>query len=178
VDVEQEADGAPEPRPTFEVLLARHELALHRYARRLCRGNADPAELVQETRIKAFLRYGELRDHRSAWAWLKKLAFTLFVDGCRRRRRSPSEVPLEEAEAVPANRDPPLASEQISMEEYQACIARLPEKLREVYRMRAIEGRKYKSIAAALGIPEGTVARRLSDAKKQLKELLAQGDRS
>jgi RNA polymerase sigma-70 factor (ECF subfamily) len=48
----------------------------------------------------------------------------------------------------------------------------LPEKLRIVIVLAAIEGHGMKDVAALLGIPEGTVKSRLFDAKRRLQERL------
>jgi RNA polymerase sigma-70 factor (ECF subfamily) len=48
----------------------------------------------------------------------------------------------------------------------------LPEKLRVVTVLAAIEGHGVKEVAALLSVPEGTVKSRLFDARKKLQELL------
>jgi RNA polymerase sigma-70 factor (ECF subfamily) len=51
-------------------------------------------------------------------------------------------------------------------------IDRLPEKLRVVTVLAAIEGHGVKEVAALTGAPEGTVKSRLFDARKLLQEML------
>ena len=46
----------------------------------------------------------------------------------------------------------------------------LPEKMREIFKMRYLENQKRKQIAAALGITENTVKTQLLRAKKKLRE--------
>ena len=48
----------------------------------------------------------------------------------------------------------------------------LPEKLRVVTVLAAIEGHGVREVAALLGIPDGTVKSRLFDARQKLQELL------
>lgn len=48
----------------------------------------------------------------------------------------------------------------------------LPEKLRMVVVLAAIEGHGVKEVAELVGAPEGTVKSRLFDARKKLQEML------
>ena len=51
-------------------------------------------------------------------------------------------------------------------------IDQLPEKLRVVVVLAAIEGHGVRDVAALVGVPEGTVKSRLFDARRKLQELL------
>jgi RNA polymerase sigma-70 factor (ECF subfamily) len=53
-----------------------------------------------------------------------------------------------------------------------AAIDRLPEKLRVVIVLAAIEEHGIKDVATLLGAPEGTIKSRLFDARKKLQEML------
>jgi len=62
---------------------------LYRAALRLTRNAADAEDLVQDVCLKAALRLQEfdaIGDHR---AWLLRVQYRIFVDGVRRRQRSP-----------------------------------------------------------------------------------------
>jgi RNA polymerase sigma-70 factor (ECF subfamily) len=51
-------------------------------------------------------------------------------------------------------------------------LARLPEKGRVAVHLFYVEGRPVSEIAATLEVPEGTVKRRLHDARARLRDLL------
>ena len=53
-----------------------------------------------------------------------------------------------------------------------AAIDQLPERLRVVIVLAAIEGHGVKDVAALLDVPEGTIKSRLFDARKELQERL------
>jgi len=55
---------------------------------------------------------------------------------------------------------------------FQRALGRLPERDREIIALRHYEDLSYKEIAAALGIPEGTVMSRLFHARRRLREML------
>jgi RNA polymerase sigma-70 factor (ECF subfamily) len=54
-----------------------------------------------------------------------------------------------------------------------AAVDRLPEKLRVVIVLAAIEGHDVREVASILGVPEGTVKSRLFAARQRLREALA-----
>jgi RNA polymerase sigma-70 factor, ECF subfamily len=55
-------------------------------------------------------------------------------------------------------------------EDLQKALERLPLELREVIILYELEVLSYKELAAALGIPVGTVMSRLSRARRRLQE--------
>jgi RNA polymerase sigma-70 factor (ECF subfamily) len=59
------------------------------------------------------------------------------------------------------------------MQRVRVEIDRLPEKLRAVILLSAVEGLEQAEVAAVLGIPPGTVRSRLHLARKQLLRALA-----
>jgi RNA polymerase sigma factor (sigma-70 family) len=64
------------------------------------------------------------------------------------------------------------AAEREEHARLRAAVARLPDHLREVVVLGAVEGRPYADVAATLGIPVGTVKRRMFDAVRLLRQRL------
>lgn len=60
----------------------------------------------------------------------------------------------------------------LSVEDIQSLIDRLPEGYKMIFNLYAIEGYKHKEIAEMLGINEGTSKSQLSHARKMLQELV------
>jgi RNA polymerase sigma-70 factor (ECF subfamily) len=77
---------------------------------------------------------------------------------------TPPDVPSGE-EAV----DALLARRQV----IERALASLPDDLRAAVTLRDVQGLDYKEIAAALGVPVGTVESRIFRARQRLKPLLA-----
>jgi RNA polymerase sigma-70 factor (ECF subfamily) len=100
------------------------------------------------------------------------MTFRIALDwkrGHRRRDAREDAVARLRPPIVDAERE--LIDSDRSMRLWTAIDA-LPEKLRVVIVLAAIEGHGMKDVAALLGIPEGTVKSRLFDAKRRLQERL------
>lgn len=73
----------------FESLVAPHFDALYRAALRLTRRSHDAEDLVQEVCLRAFRELQTIERLESVLGWLLRVQYRVFVDGDRRRRRSP-----------------------------------------------------------------------------------------
>lgn len=69
----------------------------------------------------------------------------------------------------------PSPWDHIGMEDVRAAVERLPDDVRDTYRMFALEGSDYVAIAEAQRIPPATVGSRIFRARKQLRVLLTAG---
>jgi RNA polymerase sigma-70 factor (ECF subfamily) len=79
------------------------------------------------------------------------------------------DAPPPEAPDVDERVDDALARRQI----VERALATLPEDLRLAVTLRDLQGLDYKEIAAALGVPIGTVESRIFRARQRLRPLLA-----
>ncbi len=178
---------AAQRRAAFAQIARRYEPDLMRLARRLCLGNHDRAEdLVQETLVRAYQAYlaGRFDDNANPRPWLLRILTNLFINEHNRRRKWDSPTDFDtltaQGEAGPAAThaapdDVPgvrlLA--QILDEELEMALAQLSDPLRLCIILVDIEGMDYAEAAKSLGIPIGTVRSRLSRARMQLQDLLA-----
>jgi RNA polymerase sigma factor (sigma-70 family) len=83
----------------FDTLIAPHFEALYRAAYRLTGNEPDAEDLVQEVCLRACPRLAELGGLDSVKSWLLRVQYRVFVDGARRRRRSPLRPMSSEVEA-------------------------------------------------------------------------------
>ena len=83
----------------FDTLVAPHLGALYRAAYRLTGNAPDAEDLVQEVCLRACSKVDELHGVESVRAWLLRVQYRVFVDGARRRRRSPLRPLSAEIEA-------------------------------------------------------------------------------
>ena len=131
---------------------------------------ADAEDVAQEAFVKAWLALPRYRESAGSWrAWLCRIAINTARDALRRAR------PLEELdEGLPDSSSSP--AEQAEVRSRRAAVrralARLPEASRAALVLREYEGLSYAEIAAALGIPIGTVMSRLNYARGLLRDLL------
>ncbi len=142
----------------------------------------EAADVVQETYIRAWERLDGLRDPGAATAWICRIARNVAHDrrrGWWSRVRAPLDAAWE-SRAVPETAA--VAADEALEEAERAAsvrraLAKLPEKHRVVLLLREVEGMAYEEIAAALGLPAGTVESRLHRARQGLARRLAKAGR-
>ena len=115
-----------------------------------------------------------MRDAQRFRGWLVRIVFRLALD----RARSAKRREVRETEwARPTRRPAPATAEQLAASsEFQTRFDRaldeLPEKLRLVLLLAAMEGHTLEEVAAMLALPVGTVKSRLFAGRKKLAEKL------
>lgn len=177
------ADG---DRSGFEAFARRERGVLLGIARRLCAGGSiDPEDLVQEALERAFRQRARLEGQPDAArrAFTRTAMTNHFLDLCRKRRTESAALPgvdsgaAEESAAAPERPEPERWA-MISDDQLLAAIDRLhPDRLREAYRLHA-RGMRYREIARQMEVPEGTVGSWLTGARTQLRQLLAEPERT
>jgi RNA polymerase sigma-70 factor, ECF subfamily len=155
----------------FDALVAPHLSAMRARAGQLCGSNFDADDLLQEALLRAFRASGQLNDRSRARAWALKIVTNVFFDRLRKQRRQPVCVDLEIDLAAPEAVDP-SPWDHIGTDEVRAAVGRLPDDVRETYRLFALEGCDYVAISQQQGIPKATVGTRVFRARKLLRALL------
>jgi len=158
----------------FEERLAECGPLAYRVARGVLRNTADAEDVAQEALLRAYSKFDRLRDRNRFRAWLVRIAFRLALDRLRSGKRRELRDTLW-SQPVPQ----PLgatAEDLAVSNEFQAhledALAELPEKLRLVLLLAAMEGHTIDEIASMLGISTGTVKSRIFYARRQLAEKL------
>ncbi|HEX6643363.1 MAG TPA: sigma-70 family RNA polymerase sigma factor [Gemmatimonadales bacterium] len=170
----------PAASPTsFEREALPHLDTLYRVALRLTGEPAAAEDLVQDAMLRALRGWHGFRPGSNARAWLVTILRNTFINDYRRRKREPATVDLDGAphaiyQAV-AESDPEGAFfARIVDERVLAAVDALPADFREVLVLSDMEGMPYAEIAAALGIPIGTLKSRLFRARRLLQRDLYQ----
>lgn len=88
-------------------------------------------------------------------------------------RQQADELPNDFSGSAPSVED--IAIGRISAEELKKFIDNMSSALRDVIKLKAISGLSNSEIADVLGISEGAVRKRISDAYKQIKKFLNEG---
>ncbi len=172
-ELEGEAAQA-DARREFEQRLAECGPLAYRVARGVLRNTGDAEDVAQEALLRAYRKFHRLRDRNRFRAWLVRIAFRLALDRLRSGRRRELRDTLW---SQPERQPPAATAEDLAVSnEFQAhlesALAELPEKLRLVLLLAAMEGHTIDEIAAMLGISTGTVKSRIFYARKQLAEKL------
>lgn len=146
----------------FVELIEARGNSLYRVAWAILEHNADVADALQETALRAWQYRHQLREERFFGSWTTRIC----INVCRgmKRKRHPLLF-LEDVQppAVPPP-DPALAM----------ALHTLPEKLRLPLVLHCSEGMSYLEIARALGVPEPTVRGRIYRAREALKKELGE----
>jgi RNA polymerase sigma-70 factor (ECF subfamily) len=155
----------------FESRLRDSSTLAFRVAYGVLRHRQDAEDVAQEAFAKAYRSFRQLRDRDRFRAWLVRMTWRLAVDRWRAdRRRIAREQAIEPSPAVASTEQEADARERAA--HLWRAIDALPEKLRVVIVLAAIEGHDLGEVARLLGIPEGTVKSRLFLARKGLAESL------
>jgi RNA polymerase sigma-70 factor (ECF subfamily) len=157
----------------FEARLAESSTLAFRVAYGVLRQKQDAEDVAQEAFARAFRRFNTLRDRDRFRAWLVRMTWRLAID---HRRRAKRRVAREDAVAVSPVHPPDAERDVLRRERSDrlwAAIDALPDKLRVVTVLAAIDGHGVRDVARLLNVPEGTVKSRLFDARKRLQEQLS-----
>jgi len=159
------------PEIDFEDLVNAHYEALYRFALSLSKGEAQAADLTQQTYFLWAKKGHQLRDPAKAKSWLFTTLYREFLGGTRRNARFP-EVELDDAGSeLPATA--PGVVESIDGALAVAALKAVDEVYRIPLTLFYLEDFSYKEIAELIDIPIGTVMSRLSRGKAQLRRFFA-----
>jgi RNA polymerase sigma-70 factor (ECF subfamily) len=142
-----------------------------RVAYGVLRQRQDAEEVAQEAFAKAYRSFSQLRDRDSFRAWLVRMTWRLAIDRWRadRRRTARGQTDVRERHGPTVEG---IAAERERADRLWRAIEDLPEKLREVIVLSAIQGHDVREVSLLLGLPEGTVKSRLFLARKGLAQRL------
>lgn len=159
----------------FGPIFDRHATVLHRYlVRRIGPDEADG--MVGEVFRIAFEKRSTYDLGRpTARPWLYGIATNLLAKHRRSESRRLHAVARLAAQRVPpsdlADRVTSAVDASTAWEGVAAAVAALPEAERDALVLNVWEGLSYEEVAAALGVPVGTVRSRLNRARGRLREL-------
>jgi RNA polymerase sigma-70 factor (ECF subfamily) len=155
----------------FAVVYERHVGAVFGWAGRRAGGHA--ADLTAETFARAWLSRRRYRDHPSGSAlpWLLGIAGNVLRDSLRRRRvEDRARLRLGLPERLPLDPELEAVDERLSLPEALArAVDRLSESERELLRLRTVDGRPYREIAARLGCTPQAARLRAARLLRQLQ---------
>jgi len=157
-------------REAFGRLVEQFQPTVHAIALRRLGNPNDALELTQEVFLHVLRRIGQLREPERFAGWLRQVAVRMAINRATRRTAPPSvEVGILEG-AWERGAEP--LDELISRERAErlrGALGRLKSLDREALDAFYLRGHSLVEIAEMLGVPLGTVKRRLHTARKRLK---------
>jgi RNA polymerase sigma-70 factor (ECF subfamily) len=155
----------------FEQRLADSPTLAFRVALGVLRNRAEAEDVAQDALFRAYRNFHRLRDRERFRAWLVRMTWRIALDRIRSAGRRERRE-LASIDPAPAATAEDLAASSEFNRRLHGAIDELPEKLRVVIILAAIEGHDVQEVARLLEVPEGTVKSRIYAARKRLAETL------
>ncbi len=159
----------------YGTLVERYQQRLYWSCLRLL-GDPDEADdVVQEAFVRAYAHLHDFDPAHRFYTWIYKIARNRALNVLRGRRVRGFLSLSDEDEAPPLAGDDDAAravEERELATALDACRGALPPDQREVFDLRHAEDLSYAEIAAATGVPTGTVMSRLSRARARMRDCL------
>lgn len=172
----------------FVEIVTRYRKKMFAIALRHLRNHADAEEVAQDTFVRAYRGLASFRGDSSLASWLHRIAFNLSRNRhtyfFRRHRHETCSFDCALSEGGTATfadlvaSDVPDPAREAANREFFAhvtiCMGKLSARQQEVLTLRNLLHYSYEEISTTLGLSRGTVKSRITRARKNLRELLAQ----
>jgi RNA polymerase sigma-70 factor (ECF subfamily) len=162
----------------FEALVVRYRPRIYALALHLTGSPSDADDITQDAFLRAYARLAEFEGRSQFFTWLYRIALHRALNIKRNRGRRPT-TPLDDpritaAIAVDAAGDPARTLElQEAYGHLLAAFDRLSPTLRTTVVLTTLQGLNYSEAAVVLDTTEGTIAWRVHEARKKLREEMA-----
>jgi RNA polymerase sigma-70 factor (ECF subfamily) len=172
----------------FDALVERYQRRAVSASYRLVGNVQDAMEVCQDAFLRAYRSLASLKEPARFGPWLMRIVSNLSLNFRRTRRSAlrlgglPLDDALSDDDAAPASHGEPPAGGEWSVDELasgeladqvEKAIAKLPEKQRLALILFAIEGWPQRDVAEVLGCSLEAVKWNVFQARKTLKEKLA-----
>lgn len=162
----------------FGELIKRYDATLFRYVMRRSNATKEDAEdIVQNSFIKMYRNINDFDSRLRFSSWAYRITHNELIDWYRKQKSKPQFVVSHDDEDIFAHIAGDMniekdAIQQETKKEIERIIKTLDFKYQEIILLRFFEEKSYEEIADILQIPPGTVAIRLSRARKILGDKL------
>jgi len=165
-------------REAFAALVRKHQKRVYATAFHITGNHGDADDVAQEAFIRAYRGLARFDGRADFFTWLYRIVVNVALNAVRSRKRAAAE-PLEagghtERTRPSAGVDPARNAEaRAEARRVLEALAQLSPTLRVTLVLAAVEEMAYRDIALAMECPEGTVAWRVNQARKMLRQKLA-----
>jgi RNA polymerase sigma factor (sigma-70 family) len=143
---------------------------IRRFAYSLTGNMADADDLVQNTVERVLTR--ELPEDVNLTKWVFRVCRNLWIDEFRARKVRQDAVDKPELQQNQVIDGDSIVTNQLTLEKVNIAMNALPDDLRSILSLVALQGMSYKETAETLSIPIGTVMSRLARARSTVSEWL------
>jgi RNA polymerase sigma-70 factor (ECF subfamily) len=160
----------------FGALVRLHHGRIYRLALQLTGGRGEADDVAQETFVRAWRAIDRFDGRAELFTWLYRICVNVALNHRRSRRRETVELGdprIPEPQADGEGSDPHASAAQAQAHRaLYAAIETLSESLRTTLVLACVEQIPYADIAKSLGCSEGTVAWRVHEARRKLRDAL------
>jgi len=174
-------------KEAFSELMRRHQPRIYRLAVHMLRDSADAEDVTQETFVRAYRALARFDGRSEPYTWFYRIGVNLSLNRIRARKSSRTslsqslddprlEAVFSDARAGRDDEETDPLGDASRAQLYRALCAGidgLSESLRTTLIVVCVDGRSHAEASAILGAPEGTIAWRVHEARRKLKEFLA-----
>lgn len=164
---------ADQRRAEFRNIFSEHREPVFRFLWRLTGNPHDAEDLLQDTFVTFWRKWGQFRGAGSLSGYLKKIAFRTWLNARSRvaAKHPPQSLPDGSSSTNPAPEETVEKEETLSflLDRVREALATLPHGAREAFQLFRFEGMSVAEVAEVTGAPLKTIESRL----KRATELLA-----
>lgn len=165
----------------FGLFVRRHQKRIFRLALHIVRSGVEAEDVTQETFVRAYQALARFDGRSEPFTWLYRIAVNTSLNTIRSRKVArPLDAegdPL--AGALLAEDRPSFGANPVGTAERKQLVgaildgmAALSDSLRTTLVLVCVDGVDHRAAAEVLGCPEGTVAWRVHEARRKLREFL------
>ncbi len=165
-------------REAFAALVRKHQRRVYSTAFHITGNHGDADDVAQDAFIRAYRGLARFDGRADFFTWLYRIVVNVALNLVRARKRQAAE-PLEVGGLTERTRPTPgvdparNAEARAEARRVLEALAQLSPTLRVTLVLAAVEEMSYRDIALAMDCPEGTVAWRVNQARKLLRQRLA-----
>lgn len=137
---------------------------------RYTRNEEDAIEVLHNGFLKVFKHLATYDVSKaSLYTWIKTIVVNSAIDFIRSKQKFGTTIELSEVHDIGMDSE---AIQRMSASELLKLVRQLPNATQTVFNLYVVEGYNHREIGELLGISEGTSKWHLSEARKQMQQLL------
>jgi len=159
-------------REAFGMLISRYAASVRRVAQAVLGDPDDADDAAQDAFLAALVKLTQYDEHRPFGPWLMRIVANAATD--RRRRRAVRRAEPLARDLRAGGPQPDVVTQRRSLgTRLREALANLPERRRLAVVLFDVEGYSHAEIGRILNVPEGTVRSEVFQARRALRDLLA-----
>lgn len=158
-----------EDRELYAVIIKRYQNRLLRYANNLIKNESKAVDVVQDSLVKAFVNLHGFDTKKKFSSWIYRIVHNETINVLQKNQKEvnlPDDFDIQSEENIEAD----MEQKEIVFK-VEKCLQEMPILYSEPLSLYYIEEKSYEEISDILRIPMGTVAIRISRAKKLMKNI-------